>query len=148
MSIAEGGTTGGFSSDGEAGFAAEPPLVFVVGRSRINSIVVGRIAERSGLRSVSQEPEQAVVTLSSHLPAAVILDGGSDNRDCDALLATLKIVRGESGCRSPVVILLSTRNVPPFTPDDPDVIDAVVAKPILPEMLQPVLDRLLGRSTA
>jgi AmiR/NasT family two-component response regulator len=146
MSIAEGETPGVFSSDGEAVFAAEPPLVFVVGRSRINSIVVGRIAERSGLRSLSQQPEQAMATLSTHSPAAVILDGGSDNRDCDAFLETLKTARGASGCRSPVVILLSTRNVPPFMPDDPDIIDAVVAKPILPEMLQPVLDRLLGRS--
>jgi CheY-like chemotaxis protein len=146
MTIADDGSTTAFSSAGEPVFAAPPPLVLVIGRSRVNSVVVGRIAERSGLRSLSQQPEHAVDAISAHEPAAVILDGGADNRDCDGVLFTLKSARNASGGKSPVVILLSTRNVAHVATEDSDVIDAVVAKPILPEMLLPVLDRLLGRS--
>jgi CheY-like chemotaxis protein len=146
MTIADDGSTTAYSSAAERACAAAPPLVLVIGRSRINSIVVGRIAERSGLRSLSQQPEHAVDAISAHEPAAVILDGGADNRDCDGLLVTLKTARSASGGKFPVVILLSTRNVAHVSADDSDVIDAVVAKPILPEMLQPVLDRLLGRA--
>jgi len=144
MSVAEDETAAVFSCTGEPGYA-EPPLVLVVGRSRINSIVISRIAERSGLRSLSHQPEHAVAAISTYGPAAVILDGGTDNRDCDDVLVILKTARSASGRKSPVVILLSTRNVAHVATDASDVIDAVVAKPILPEMLQPVLDRLLGR---
>lgn len=145
MSVAEGESTALSSSGGEPGYT-EPPLVLVVGRSRINSIVVSRIAERSGLRSMSQQPEHAVEAISVFGPAAVILDGGTDNRDCDDVLVTLKTARNTSGLKSPIVILLSTRNVAYVATEASDVIDAVVAKPILPELLQPVLDRLLGRT--
>ena len=43
----------------------------------------------------------------------------------------------------PCVILLSTRTGTPDTLSLGPVIDAVVAKPITPESLQPVVDRLL-----
>ncbi|RWH06378.1 MAG: response regulator, partial [Mesorhizobium sp.] len=45
----------------------------------------------------------------------------------------------------PAVILLSTRNGTPDSLGLSSVVDAVVTKPITPERLQPVIDRLVGR---
>ncbi|TGZ36956.1 response regulator, partial [bacterium M00.F.Ca.ET.162.01.1.1] len=42
--------------------------------------------------------------------------------------------------------LLSTPGRTPESDGLPNVFDAVVAKPITPERLQPVIDRLVGRS--
>jgi CheY-like chemotaxis protein len=121
------------------------PLVLVIGKSRINSIVVTRIAERSGLRSTSGPPESAEAAIASLQPSIVILDGGADNCDCTEVMPSLKAARDATGGHMPVVILLSTRNLPEAGEAHDDVIDAVVSKPILPELLQPVIDRLMER---
>ena len=82
------------------------------------------------------------------MPGTVILDGGADNCDCNHLYARLSDQRRASG-----------RNVPRVDPAvDQDrhagdlslgpVVDAVVAKPITPESLQPVVDRLLETRAA
>ena len=120
-------------------------LVLVVGRSRINRVVVSRIVERSGLRPVSEAPEIAARTLKSVFPRAVILDGGPDNRDCECLMSRLVVMRGMTGERLPAVILLSTHKVEEEVQMQLLAIDAVVSKPILPELLQPVVDRLIRR---
>lgn len=124
--------------------AREHPLVLVVGRSRVNGIVVGRIVERCGLRPVTVSPEEAPDALRRASPSIVVLDGGSDNRDCHDLLPTLAALRATDTPGAPAVILLSTRNLLDGTETDP-AIDAVVAKPILPEVLQPVVGRLRDR---
>lgn len=144
MSIADDETSAVFSSIEKPAFV-EPPLVLVIGRSRVNSIVVSRIAERIGLRCLSFQPQQAASAISIHEPAVVILDGGTDNRDCDNVLTVLRTTRPVSGTGTPAVVLLSTRNMPNVDAMDATVIDAVVAKPILPEMLQPVLHDLVER---
>ena len=81
--------------------------------------------------------------LSSVMPGTVILDGGADNCDCNHLYACLSDQRRVSGGNVPRVILLSTRTGTPETLSLGPVVDAVVAKPITPENLQPVVDRLL-----
>ncbi len=115
--------------------------VLVVGRSRINLVVVSKIVERTGLRPISESPEMAGKTLKTVIPGAVVLDGGADNKDCDALLSELEAMRRASGNR-PSVILLSTKTGAAGDLEISSVIDAVVAKPITPELLQPVLSRL------
>ncbi|KQZ15685.1 transcriptional regulator [Mesorhizobium sp. Root554] len=118
--------------------------VLVVGRSRINLVVVSKIVERSGMRPISETPEMASKTLKTLVPCAVVLDGGADNRDCDALLSDLEAMRRASG-NKPSVILLSTKTGADGDMEVSSVIDAVVAKPITPELLQPVLSRLAGQ---
>lgn len=124
----------------------EPNRVLVVGKSQINRIVVCRIVERGGFKSRSEPPEEADAVLRRSIPGTVILDGGPNNSDCDELLASLQSLRAQSPEGYPRVILLSNRVV---YEDDRlaahPTIDAVVAKPITPELLQPVVDRLNGR---
>ena len=125
--------------------AADFSKVLVVGKSPINRVVVSKIVEKSGLKPISEPPEIAEKTLTGQLPGAVILDGGPDNKDCDRLMSAIDALRRASGKPLPAVILLSTRNGTPVSLGLSSVVDAVVAKPITPEKLQPVVDRLVGR---
>jgi CheY-like chemotaxis protein len=117
--------------------------VLVVGKSPINRVVVSRIVERSGLKPTAETPEAAIKTLRLIVPGAVILDGGASNRDCEELMAQLDILRRLTRGSVPCVILLSTSMEAAKTAMTSAVIDAVVAKPITPEQLQPVVERLL-----
>lgn len=140
--------------DRETGRAGQGPRpcadfskVLVVGKSPINRVVVAKIVERAGLKPIAEPPETAEKALRTLIPGTVVLDGGPDNRDCDALIAGIEATRIANGRRTPAVILLSNRTGTPESLDLPGVVDAVVAKPITPECLQPVIDRLaaLGR---
>lgn len=114
----------------------------VVGRSQINRVVVSKILEKSGLRPLSLDPEAALKALGAPLPGTIVLDGGADNRDCDALIPLLTQIRTGLGGNAPRVLLLSTRVASDEALAALPVVDAVVAKPITPERLQSVLDRL------
>lgn len=129
--------------DATEGTTANLGAVVVIGKSNITRVVVSRIVERSGLRPVAETPQDAQRTLARVMPGTVILDGGADNCDCNHLYACLSDQRRVSGRNVPRVILLSTRTGTPETLSLGPVVDAVVAKPITPENLQPVVDRLL-----
>ncbi|MDX8482506.1 response regulator [Mesorhizobium sp. VK24D] len=124
---------------------ADLSKVLVVGKSSINRVVVSKIVEKSGLRPISESPETAGKALAGPVPGTVILDGGPNNSDCDGLLSGIDALRRASGTALPSVILLSTRTGTPDSLGLSSVVDAVVAKPITPERLQPVIDRLVGR---
>lgn len=119
--------------------------VLVVGKSPINRVVVSKIVERSGLRPISEPPDIAAKTLRTLVPGAIVLDGGPDNKDCDNLMPGIEILRRTSGKSLPPVILLSTKNGTPESLGLANVVDVVVAKPITPERLQLVIDRLINR---
>jgi CheY-like chemotaxis protein len=123
----------------------DPSQVLVVGRSPINRVVISKIVERSGLKPISESPDTAAKVLRSLIPGAVVLDGGADNKDCDNLMSGIDALRRASGKPVPPVILLSTKNGTPESLGLSSVIDVVVAKPITPERLQPVIDRLISR---
>lgn len=123
----------------------DPSRVLVVGKSPVNRVVVSKIVERSGLRPISEPPDIAAKTLRTLVPGAIVLDGGPDNKDCDNLISGIETLRRASGKSLPPVILLSTKNGTPESLGLSNVIDAVVAKPITPERLQPVIDRLISR---
>jgi CheY-like chemotaxis protein len=121
-------------------------VVLVVGQSNINRVVVCKIVERCGLRPLSEPPHIAARMLQTLRPGTVILDGGPDNRDCEVLIERLGALRQSSNPESPSVILLTTRNLDPADQTYVGVVDAVVSKPILPELLQPVVNRLVERA--
>ncbi|MFC3321087.1 response regulator [Mesorhizobium cantuariense] len=123
----------------------DPSQVLVVGKSPINRVVISKIVERSGLKPISESPDTAARILRSLIPGAVVLDGGADNKDCDNLMSSIDALRRASGKSLPPVILLSTRNGTTESLGLSSIIDVVVAKPITPERLQPVIDRLIGR---
>ncbi|MET3596364.1 MULTISPECIES: response regulator [Mesorhizobium] len=128
-----------------ARLTADFSKVLVVGKSSINRVVVSKIVEKSGLKPISESPETAEKALAGLVPGAIILDGGPDDKDCDGLLSGIDALRRASDRAQPSVILLSTRNGTPDSLGLSSVIDAVVAKPITPERLQPVIERLVGR---
>ncbi|MCF6126836.1 MULTISPECIES: response regulator [Mesorhizobium] len=123
----------------------DPSQVLVVGKSPINRVVISKIVERSGLKPISESPDTAARILRSLIPGAVVLDGGADNKDCDNLMSSIDALRRASGKSLPPVILLSTKNGTRESLGLSGIIDVVVAKPITPERLQPVIDRLIGR---
>jgi len=118
--------------------------VLVVGKSPINRVVVSKIVEKSGLKPISESPEMATKALRTLIPGAVVLDGGADNKDCDALMSAIGALRRASGRSLPSVILLSTKTGTPESLGLSSVVDVVVTKPITTERLQPVIDRLIG----
>jgi CheY-like chemotaxis protein len=124
---------------------ADLTKVLVVGRSPINRVVVAKIVERSGLKTISEAPDTAMAMLRKMAPGTIILDGGSDNKDCDGLMQSILSLRLASGTNLPSVILLSNRPGTPESLSLSSAVDIVVAKPITPERLQPVVEKLLGR---
>lgn len=142
----------GFERDGTRGeggsLGLKPDLssVLVAGLSQINRIVVSKIVERCGLKPVAESPTTAIRVLPVLFPAVVVLDGGVENRDCDVLLPGITALRRVSGRDLPAVILLSNRTGDPQSLALPAVVDAVVAKPLTTERLQPVIERLLERA--
>ncbi|MEO3386450.1 response regulator [Mesorhizobium sp. CAU 1741] len=123
---------------------ANGDLALVVSTSPINRIVMGRIAERAGLKVVAETPESAASVFLSRSPGLVILDGGHDDRECECMMESLSARRQASIGKRPVVILLSNRNPLP-DPLPGQYIDAVVAKPITPDRLQPLLQSMMDR---
>ena len=126
----------------------EPDLsrALVVGNSQINRIVVSKIVERAGLRPITETPLTAVRVLPLLFPAIVVLDGGADSTDCEAVMPAILALRRISGRSIPAVILLSNRNGSPESFAPAGAIDAVVAKPFTTDQLQPVVERLIGRA--
>ncbi|GLS34332.1 Response regulator receiver domain-containing protein [Mesorhizobium albiziae] len=122
--------------------------VLVVGKSPVNRVVITKIVERSGLKPVSETPEEALKSLTLLRPGLVIVDGGAANSDCEDILAALRDRRRISSKNLPIIILLSTAaaDAPALAIDHG--VDAVVAKPITTESLQPVIDRLMSRARA
>ncbi len=132
------------SRDTNSEISTDSSQVLVVGKSPINRVVVSKIVEKSGLKPISESPEMASRILRTHIPGAIVLDGGADNKDCDALMSAIDALRRASGRSLPSVILLSTKTGTPESLGLSNVVDAVVTKPITTERLQPVIDRLIS----
>lgn len=118
-------------------------LVLVVGTSSINRVVVCRTVERAGLRALGETPENACHAMLRHRPGTVVADGGAKNCDCDAIAPGLAAERRRSGGQLPFVILLATVVASSEKSVLAGFLDAVIAKPITPERLQPTIERLI-----
>jgi CheY-like chemotaxis protein len=114
--------------------------VLVVSKSPISRIVVSGIVERAGLKAVPEMPALAPARLGGLDPELVIVDVEGD---CDDLLLALRDYRRASPANLPRVILLSLSTAQTEMLKAAHVVDAVVTKPITPETLQPVIDRLV-----
>jgi CheY-like chemotaxis protein len=127
-----------------AGLIPDLSRAMVIGRSPITCVVVAKIAERAGLKPVTEQPETAAQRLAELVPGLIIIDGGVENRDCDHIVAALAGTRLAAGGTLPATILLSNANTTHDEAAFGGIIDAVVAKPITPENLQPVIERLMA----
>jgi CheY-like chemotaxis protein len=124
-----------------------PETVVVVSRSPVNLIVLSRIVERARLRAVNCDPSHADREIASRDPLMVILDGGPDLHDCDQALPSISARKSLSAGARPHVVMLTTRNMSGDTLDKGDLIDSLVAKPVTPERLQPLIERLRDRDS-
>ncbi|OJU00812.1 MAG: hypothetical protein BGN87_22520 [Rhizobiales bacterium 65-79] len=122
--------------------AANLSLVLIVCSSPINRIVVSRIVEQAGLKPVCETPQRAVAALFSQQPGLVILDCGPSHEEHHAMAPAIVDHRRASGSALPLLIVLSTRNLSPDSPFA-NITDAVVAKPITPDALQPKIEQLV-----
>lgn len=123
----------------------QPETVIVVSTSQVNLIVLSRIVERARLKAVNCEPERAGAHIARIDPLIVILDGGSDMRECDAALGPIAVQKRMSDGARPHVVLLTVRNMQPDAVDMGGLIDSLVAKPVTPERLQPLIETVRDR---
>jgi CheY-like chemotaxis protein len=122
--------------------SANLSLVMVVCSSQINRIVLSRIVERAGLKVVCETPDQAGSALQAHMPGMVIVDCGAMNDECHALAPALVAQRRVARSNLPMLVALSAAALPPESPFK-HLADAIVAKPVTPEKLQPTIERLI-----
>ena len=124
---------------------ADPTQALVIAASPINRIVLTRIAQRAYLKVQAMEPVEARRILSATSPLArpglVIVDIDAQVQMSDDLFLHLEQYRSASPRRLPLVITI----VPSRLDASPTVehVDARVVRPVTPETLQPVIQRLL-----
>lgn len=126
------------------GHGLDGTLVQIVSSAHVNALVVSRIVERCGLKVFSTGVSDALTRYRERLPGMVILDGGATNRECDdlldALLTSACALKGRPG-----ILFVASRHLSEDEEAELGPPDAVVAKPIMPESLQPAIRHLAGR---
>jgi CheY-like chemotaxis protein len=123
-------------------YSPDYALALVVGSSRINQVVVSKIVERAGLKVACEPLAAAKEVLTSRCPATIILDGRAEGEEGNAFIEAVASQRMLSGGKLPIVILLADVN---DQGDAPAMVNAVVAKPITPDRLQPLIQTMLER---
>lgn len=126
------------------GHGLDGGLVQIVSSAHINALVVSRIVERCGLKAFATNIDNAMSHYQDRLPGTVILDGGATNRECDDLLDTL-LTSASTGTGRPGILFVASRNLSEEEEAEFGPPDAVVAKPITPESLQPAIRHLIAR---
>lgn len=130
---------------------ADLSRALVIAASPINRIVLSRIAERACLKTASMDPGEAAHKLatpqaSSPQPGMIILDLDTAFQDHDEVLAQIETRRRISPAGLPfVVAVVATLQQVDL---QSSAFDATVARPVTPETLQPVIERLLATAKA
>ncbi|EKF20578.1 two-component system, regulatory protein [Nitratireductor pacificus pht-3B] len=131
----------------QAACTADLGQVLVVAASPINRIVLSRIAERAYLKASAMEPGEAGRTLAAaaardRSPGLVIVDMDAALGNAGSLIDLLSALRSASPRRLPLVIGVvsscETATLPALQ------FDATVVRPVTPETLQPVIERLIA----
>lgn len=125
---------------------AQRQIVLIVGRLPVNLVVLSRIAERALMRPVTEAPERAAMLLEKLQPTVVILDCGADLHECDALFGSIAAQKRLTE-RAPYAILLTPNARTAAEVMERGVVDALVAKPVTPDRLQPMLEQVRDRHT-
>jgi CheY-like chemotaxis protein len=127
---------------------AEMGRVLVVAASPINRIVISRTIERIYLKPTAVAPDAALNALAVSRPMMVIIDEGTDRDVLQPLLAEIARRRQGAENRLPGVVLIVEPSRRSEVSSYGEIVDATVAKPITPEVLQPVAERLAREITA
>ncbi|MCT7374029.1 hypothetical protein [Chelativorans salis] len=137
------GSAGGFGrSPSNDDHGPDTNRVLIVSDSPINRIVIARTLERIYLKPQAVASSAALKTLNDSRPMMVIIDGPAQGVAFDPLLAELAKKRGSSQRNLPRTVLINgpaqQSDVPPA-----ELFDAVAIKPITPDVLQPIVERLV-----
>lgn len=135
------GASGGRGSFGAAQIRSKQALI--IAASPISRIVIGRTIERIYLSSQAVTPEAAPAALRKSQPLLVIIDGPLGEPAAEQLFTELARHRKASEQKLPRVLMIADAAASSDLPYG-TTIDATVSKPITPDTLQPVVERLLG----
>ncbi|MCR4268222.1 response regulator [Nitratireductor sp. ZSWI3] len=131
-----------------ARYMADLAQALIVAASPINRIVLSRIAERACLKTSAHEPAKALgaLTVPDKSPGLVIVDIDAGTSGREDLFAHLSERRSASPAKLPLVIAvvgaLEAASLPGL------IFDATVVRPVTPETLQPVIERLIADAKA
>ncbi|WP_053086189.1 hypothetical protein [Nitratireductor soli] len=130
--------------------SADLSQVLVVAASPINRIVLSRIAQRACLKASAMEPGEATRALTAPArdksPGMVIVDVDANTCTNGALIDWLSEQRSASPRRLPLVIAIISTFEAGSLPAM--LFDATVVRPVTPETLQPVIERLIAGAKA
>lgn len=124
------------------GQAANLSLALIVFSSPISRIVVSRIAAQACMKVACEPPERATEALFSQRPGLVILDCGPNHEELYPIATAIVDQRRACVSRLPLLIVLATKSVPADSPFA-TIADAIIAKPITPDALQPKIEQLV-----
>lgn len=120
---------------------ANSKSALIVSETQINRIVVSRIVESTGMKTLSMTPLQALDLPHQQPFALVVIDGGPGIASAAEVVIRFSTGPHRADTERPGIIFLSTSTT---LPDgiEPDSIDAVVAKPLTPDRLEAEISRL------
>lgn len=114
--------------------------VLIVSASPINRIVISRTVEAIYLRPVAVAPGEAPRALRESEPMIVIVEQEASDDTLKPLLSELGLKRQDG--RMPRAVLIASSSTHNESPSYEGLFDAVVPKPLTPDTLQPVVERL------
>lgn len=139
------GTPGEVSARAAAQAGPGRKVAVLVAASPVNRIVISRILERCGLRVIAAEPPSTAHACAREPVAMVVLDCKGDGSEHEDLLAKLTGLGSTNG-GAPRIVLLATKSA--RAEASANGIDAVLAKPVTEDKLQPLVERLLAAAPA
>lgn len=117
--------------------------VLIVAASPILRIVIARTLERIYLKPIPATPQDASKALADHKPGMVIVDAMTEDAFLSPLLSQISTFRESSDGKLPRVLLVEDPGEQDEELTRQGLIDATIAKPITPDVLQPVVERLI-----
>lgn len=120
-------------------------LVLVVASAAVERVVISRIVERTGYRTLSRALAEATPPPGHGLPALVILDGTAGDESDRLVERFTRLRRPTGGAQAPLVILLGNAGPPERQVRASGIVDMVVARPITPDRLQPIIRDMMER---
>lgn len=113
----------------------------IVSETQVNRIVVSRIVESTGMKTLSMTLPQALGLSHQQQFALIVIDGGPGTASAAEVIRRFSTGPQLAEVGKPAIILLSTSMALPEGIET-DAIDAVVAKPLTPDRLEAEVLRL------
>ena len=113
----------------------------IVSDTQVNRIVVSRIVENAGIKTLSMTPPQALEQSAQQFFSLVVIDGEPGMASAAEIIKRYSTGPDLADAGKPAIIFLSTSMTLPEG-IEANAIDAVVAKPLTPDRLEAEVLRL------